>query len=244
MAEWRRAHPKATLTEIEDGVFEAIRKLIRPAKLRRPPRPKPILANSKVEAYSVYSLYGIRNAVRAANPPRLHYQNGPRSPILETPTPEPLLHSVNLTKARELSPLFNEAVVDEQPVVITRGTRQRAVLASQGSIERMLAPYRVHVDVLPEADGGFTLWVLELDIGGTGPTLEAARDELLSAVRSYIRDYHEQFSFYRHLPDMAAREPYVFRLSLAQDNAELVDLLFSETANTPAPKYRPRARAR
>jgi len=172
------------------------------------------------------------------------YQNGPRSPILETPTRKPLLHSVNLTKARELSPLFNEAVVDEQPVVITRGTRQRAVLASQGSIERMLAPYRVHVDVLPEADGGFTLWVLELDIGGTGPTLEAARVELLSAVRSYVRDYHEQFSFYRHLPDMAAREPYVFRLSLAQDNAELVDLLFSETANTPAPKYRPRARAR
>jgi len=27
MAEWRRAHPKATLTEIEDAVFEAMQKL-------------------------------------------------------------------------------------------------------------------------------------------------------------------------------------------------------------------------
>ena len=27
LAEWRRAHPKATLTEIEDAVFEALQKL-------------------------------------------------------------------------------------------------------------------------------------------------------------------------------------------------------------------------
>jgi len=27
LAEWRRAHPKATLTEIEDAVFEAMQKL-------------------------------------------------------------------------------------------------------------------------------------------------------------------------------------------------------------------------
>ena len=27
LAEWRRAHPKATLTEIEDAVYEAMQKL-------------------------------------------------------------------------------------------------------------------------------------------------------------------------------------------------------------------------
>ncbi len=27
LAEWRRAHPKATLTEIEDAVFDAMQKL-------------------------------------------------------------------------------------------------------------------------------------------------------------------------------------------------------------------------
>jgi hypothetical protein len=149
------------------------------------------------------------------------------------PPREPLLHSVNLTKARELSPLFNEAVVDERPVVITRGARDRAVLASRDSMERMLAAYQVHVDVLPEDEGGFSLWALELDIGGTGPSLEAARADLLSAVRSYVRDYRQQFSFYRHLPDIAAKEPYVFRLSLAKDDAELIRLLFGGQ-ETPA----------
>jgi hypothetical protein len=150
------------------------------------------------------------------------------------PGREPLLHSVNLTKARALSPLFDEAVRQEHPVVITRNERERAVLASRDSIERVLAPYRVHVDVLPEDDGGFTLWALELDIGGTGPTLQAARADLLSAVRSYVRDYHDQFSFYKHLPDMAAKEPYVFRLSLAQDDAELARLLFEQPETPPS----------
>jgi hypothetical protein len=68
--------------------------------------------------------------------------------------------------------------------------------------------------VLPEDDGGFTLW---------------------------LRDYLQQVDFYRHLPDLAAREPHVLRLSLAGDDAELIRMLFGTDSPTasqvePAPE--------
>jgi len=151
------------------------------------------------------------------------------------PERQPLLHSVKLTQARALSPLFDEAVLEEHPVLITRHGRERAVLASRDAIARVLAPYQLHVDVIPEDEGGFTLWVRELEIGASGATLAEARQDLLAAVRSYIRDYHQQFAFYRHLTDMAAKEPYVLRLSLAQDDAELAQLLFGTASTSPDP---------
>jgi hypothetical protein len=155
------------------------------------------------------------------------------------PERKPLLHSVKLTEARALSPLFDEAVRQEHPVLITRHDRESAILASRDAIARVLAAYQVHVDVIPEDEGGFTLWIRELDIGASGANLAAARQELLAVVRSYVRDYHQQFSFYRHLTDMAAREPYVLRLSLAQDDVELARFVFGTVATSPDSKSKP-----
>jgi hypothetical protein len=144
-----------------------------------------------------------------------------------------MLREVNLTTARNLSPLFDEAVRREHPVVIVRGLRgrrERGLLLSRDALVRILAPYRFRVDVLPEAGGGFTLWLRELDVGGSGSTLRTARQNLLSAVRAYVRDYLEHLELYRHLPDLGAREPYVLRLSLAEDDAELLELLVGARA--------------
>ncbi|MHB0869009.1 MAG: hypothetical protein ACYC66_14495 [Chloroflexota bacterium] len=139
---------------------------------------------------------------------------------------EPMVQEVNLTTARNLSPLFDEAVRKERPVMIVRGGKERGLLLSREVMLRVLAAYPFQVDVLPEEGGGFTLWLKELNVGGTGRTLREARGDLLFAVRSYVRDYLEQFDFYRHLPDLAAQEPHVLRLSLAKDDAELVAMLF------------------
>src|SRR5579864_3348006 len=140
------------------------------------------------------------------------------------PTHEPMLHSEKFTDARsKFSILFDEAVRDELPVMIERGGREHGLLVARDALLRMLAPFRIHVDVLPEDDSGFTLWLRELDIGGTGPTLKEARTDLISAVYSYVRDYWRQFALYRHLPDMSAKEPYVLRLSLAHSEQELVE---------------------
>ncbi len=139
---------------------------------------------------------------------------------------ESVVHEVNLTTARNLSPLFDEAVRRERPVMIVRGGKERGLLLSREVLLRVLASYRFQVDVLPEEEGGFTLWLKELKLGASGATLREARAELLSAVRSYVRDYLDQFDFYRHLPDLASQEPHVLRLSLAGDDAELTEMLF------------------
>jgi hypothetical protein len=136
------------------------------------------------------------------------------------------LREVNLTEARNLSPLFDEAVRHEHPVLIVRNRREWGLLLSRDAMLRILETYQLHVYVIPEETGGFTLWIDELDIGAHGGTLAEARERLVATVRAYVRDYVDQFTFYRHLPDRARQEPYVVRLSLARDDAELVDMLF------------------
>jgi hypothetical protein len=136
------------------------------------------------------------------------------------------LREVNLTEARNLSPLFDEAVRQEHPILIVRNRREWGLLVARDSMLRILASHQPHVHVILEEAGSFTLWIDELDIGAHGSTLPEARDELVSTVRSYVRDYIDQFSFYRHLPDRARQEPFVVRLSLARDDAELIDMLF------------------
>lgn len=144
------------------------------------------------------------------------------------------LHTVTLAHAHDLSPLFDEAVRNEQPVIIVRGGQERGLLVSQEALLRMLAAYQLHVDVLSEDDSGFTLWLRELDLGGHGQTLREARQALLAAIRSYARDYFAQFGFFRHLPDKARQEPYVVRLSLAKNDAELLEMLFGSEARSDA----------
>jgi Antitoxin of toxin-antitoxin, RelE / RelB, TA system len=153
-------------------------------------------------------------------------------------TREPILHSEKFTAARsKFSLLFDEAVGSGLPVVIERGGREHGLLLARDALMRILAPFSFHADVIPEDEGGFTLWLRELDIGGTGSTLKEARAELVSATYSYVRDYWQQFGLYRHLPDMSAKEPYVLRLSLADTEQELLDVLFGGiSAPDPSPK--------
>lgn len=158
---------------------------------------------------------------------------------MRVPAREQMLHSEKFTQARsKFSQLFDEVVKEELPVLIERGGRQHGLLVARDALLRLLAPFRMHVDVLPEDDGGFTLWLRELDIGGTGPSLKDARADLLSAVRSYVRDYWEQFALYRRLPDMSTKEPYVLRLSLSETEQDLGSVLFAD-AVAPTASHEP-----
>lgn len=145
------------------------------------------------------------------------------------------LRSVNLTEARNLSPLFDEAVRFEHPVLIVRNRREWGLLLSRDAMLRVLESRGFQVHVLPEDNGGFTLWLDELNLGASGATLREARHELLAAVRSYINNYRAQFDLYRHLPDRARQEPYVLRLSLARDDDELIAMLFPPTVEETPP---------
>lgn len=147
----------------------------------------------------------------------------------------PMLREVNLTSAPNLSPLFDEAVRQEQPVLIVRGGRERGVLLSRERQLRALAPFRFQVDVIPEEEGGFTLRLRELNIGQYGATLAEARAVLLDGVRSYVLCFYQRWDFFHHLRDQVAQEPYVYRLSLAKDDGELITMLFGAEEGSAGP---------
>lgn len=149
-----------------------------------------------------------------------------------------MLPEVNLTNARNLSPWFDRAVRDEQPVKIIRGRRRRekGLLIAQDLLERALSGARFHVDVVPEVEwpeGGFTLALRELPLSAYGATFWEARQALPRAVRAYVQDYFDQIGLFLHLPDKLHELPYVLRLSLAQEDQELNAILFAPGAAAP-----------
>jgi hypothetical protein len=137
---------------------------------------------------------------------------------------ESVLQRVSVTDARNLSPLFDRAVREQQPVEIVRHQRDSAVLVEHEQFRRLLDSYEFHVDVIPE-DEGFTLWIRELEIGESGPTIRDARTKLLRVARAYAADYLNHLAVYRHFPDLAPREPYVMRVALTRDDRELREAL-------------------
>lgn len=139
---------------------------------------------------------------------------------------QPMIEHVTVTQARNLMPVFDTAVREDRPVMITRYKRDEAVLASRAQLLRLLESFTFHVNVIPEPDGGFTLAVRELNIAEDGDTLLDARRNLLAGVRSYVRHYFAMWDMYKHLPEMRAQEPYVVRLSMAESDNELIVMLF------------------
>ena len=133
---------------------------------------------------------------------------------------------VTLTEARNLSPWFERAVSDERPVRIVRSGRDHALLVSASLVHRLLASYQFTILAETDPDYAFSFNIIELDIRATGPTKERARINLIALVQDYVREYIEQFGFYRRIPEFAVQEPYVRRLSLARDDTELTAMLF------------------
>lgn len=144
-------------------------------------------------------------------------------------TDEGMMPIIQLSEARtHLSTLYDEAVESGHPVRIHRRGDADAVLMAREQLLEAVADAISHVHVIPEEEaGGYTLWIDELNIGEYGETLPAARDALLAAVRSYVREYLDRYTFYRNFRDKAAQYPCVLRLSLARDDAELKQLLFA-----------------
>ena len=143
---------------------------------------------------------------------------------------EPMLESVNVSEARNFASILARAVRDERPVRIVRYKREQGIFVSRAQLLRTLDHWRVTVDVVPEESGGFTLWVRELNMGSHGATLEKARTALLHDVRSYVRHFFKMWEMYRHMSDTQAQMPYVLRLSLADDDKELAQMLFGSAA--------------
>jgi len=95
-----------------------------------------------------------------------------------------LVHEVTLTEARDLSPLYTEAVREDRPVIIHRRGDEDGVLARLDFLRELLMPYIFHVHYYEEdaeddregaGGGGYTLEIEELNIAAYGAMVPEAR---------------------------------------------------------------------
>jgi hypothetical protein len=136
-----------------------------------------------------------------------------------------LLDRVSVTEARQMRQHYDNVVHGKRPFIITRYHDPGAVVMSRDDLIRTLDRYRLSVELLPEEDGAFSLWVPELAVGESGSTIREARQNLVSAVRAYILHYWDRYAAWQHIPEKKAQWPYVLRLSLAGSDQELLSLL-------------------
>jgi len=141
------------------------------------------------------------------------------------PDEAPLLQEVSVTAARQMRRHYDDVVHHKRPFIITRYRDPGAVVVSLEDLARSLAHYRFSVELLPEEDGAFTLWLPELAVGESGASVKAARTALVQAVRAYIQHYWSRYTAWQHIPEKAAQWPYVLRLSLVQTDEEIAALL-------------------
>lgn len=142
-------------------------------------------------------------------------------------TARTLLDEVSVTHARNtISPVFDRAVRDKHPTLIRRGRDEYGLLLDRSLALALLSGCNMHVDVIPEDEGGFTLWLNELEVGGSGKDLYSARQDLLAHIRYYVRDYLDDLPFNLRIPNRVEQFGYVLRLSLATSDDELIEMLF------------------
>lgn len=149
-----------------------------------------------------------------------------------------LLDEVSVTEARQMRQHYDNVVHGKRPFLMTRYRDPGAVVMSREDLARMLEQYRFSVDLLPEEEGAFTLWIPELGVGESGATIRKARQALTAAVRAYVQHYWDRYDAWRHIPDKSAQWPYILRLSLARDDRELLSMVLEATPRpdaTPEP---------
>lgn len=135
---------------------------------------------------------------------------------------------VDVTTARQhMKDLLDLAVHEHRPVQIERGGRERVVVLGADEVEELLAGYEFHPEVLFETQG-VSIWLPELEVYGTGADFEEARDDLVTEVEDYVRDYLADLRRYRSAPNRAGHYPYVLRTFVAERAGRLAELLFAE----------------
>lgn len=104
----------------------------------------------------------------------------------------------------------------------------------------MLEQYRFTVDLLPEEDGAFTLWVPELGVGESSATVKDARQALVDVVcvYVYVQQYWQRYDAWQYVPAKNAQWPYVLRLSLAHDDREILAMLLESAPRRDATRRR------
>jgi len=145
-----------------------------------------------------------------------------------------LLDEVSVTEARQMRQHYDNVAHGKRPFLITRYHDPGAVVMPREDLARTLQRYRFTLELLPEEDGSFSLWIPELNVGESGKTIKEARGALVDAVWAYVQQYWKRYDAWQHIPDKSAQRPYVLRLSLAHDDQEFLAMLIESVPRPDA----------
>lgn len=124
----------------------------------------------------------------------------------------------------ELSALMDQVVRQHRPTLIER-RRESMVALSLEDLQAVLGSFRFEPRAVVRGSG--TVATLEqFGLVGTGPTIDAAVDDLLDEMRAYVADFITRYAFYMHT-DRRTHVPWVLRFALTPIN-EQRDLLLEE----------------
>jgi prevent-host-death family protein len=130
-----------------------------------------------------------------------------------------------MTEARRQLPALLDKVRDGRWQLIGRRGRPEAVIADAAQMAELLrACYPFSPEVFVEQDE-VGIYLTELEVHGTGATLQDAEDDLLEAALDYVEDWEDHL---KAAPNHRGNVGYVRRLELAGDAAGVRSVLFGE----------------
>jgi len=156
------------------------------------------------------------------------------------PTPHNTLLALTDVQRAQLNLFAPDRLISATPAKRSSYNGYRAATAEPAQSNRpedsapILAHHRFTVDLLPEEEGAFTLWVPELSVGESGKTIKEARQALVEAVRAYIQQYVGRYSAWKDIPEKREQLPYVLRTFLAHDDQDLLTMLLESVPRPDA----------
>ena len=139
----------------------------------------------------------------------------------------PVLTHYNSREARShFADLMREVVRDGRPVVIAPRDESASVMLARDLLLDLLDPYAPHVELIPEEEGGFTIWIEELRATAHGDSLQAAQEMIAREAFDEVHHFLALWPRFKHT-DRRGDFPYVFRLALAETLEEMRTLIFT-----------------
>jgi hypothetical protein len=133
---------------------------------------------------------------------------------------EPVMAS---TFRKEMGPRLDAVLHDHLPLAMQR-RHELAVLVGASEMQLLVADRGFNPEV-GGGDDGVSVWLPELQIYGQGKSYAEAKEDLLSEVREYVREYLSDGRYLR-APNRAAHFPYVMRAYLAERDSDLASVIF------------------
>lgn len=133
--------------------------------------------------------------------------------------------TMTASRARDEFPSLQDAAAQHEPTLIVRRRGGSAVVISNEDFQAILQQWSFSPQVFREGTS-VSVWLPELSIWGRGASFADAKADLLGEIDQLLGLLSED-ARYRNSPDMVKRLPWIYRLMLAEDDAERSRVLFA-----------------